>query len=233
MELFLLSEMITELEWFWGSAAEAAAPSTSERKAKMGEALVSAVKYGTVDKTNNPILRFGIGRVQATKKKSSDTTPRIFVCEAAYLAIIGNPDTGAWKGLKTKILDFDWKANGGASQDEELEKLIRMSKCPKEMYVSEKEISSRLFIEYIAEFSSDTSPMGIDENIRILPYEKVSQLFHEYTVTMAFDGEPSAKSKQTPFLPNLYLFINVLSVSLSHSTLKLQRRPALATCIVR
>jgi len=60
MDQILLSELIAELEWFWGSANEVnketkkpnddvAVNGTSQRKLRMGEALVSAVKYGTID----------------------------------------------------------------------------------------------------------------------------------------------------------------------------------------
>ena len=208
MDLVLLSEVWVELEEFWGSAAEDA-PSMSNRKEKMAQALMSAIKYGIMEAaTDKPILRFKIGTVQDSTKRGAVEKPRILVCEEAYISIVGCPNAGAWKAMKNKLMNYTWSADG-KDQAEELAALLRQTKDSKEKHVSQKAITSRLFIEYLAEFCSDTSPLGQYEEIRIVPFEKISQLFHEYTVTMRYDNEKDCNSNlpllRPPLFPMIYL----------------------------
>lgn len=166
-----------EMTWFWGGNHNTKAYSTSDRKNKIIDKMKRSV-FKTLSTRNN----------KAVDSKSSNDLHLIFtvgtinVCENVYLQLIGHPSTKMWQRCKHAIFNSYTRNNGLISEAEllSIDAAISMKRHKTDRRPQPKADSARSFITYLMQFYASLSPNEGEEHIRILPFEKVSQLYEEY-----------------------------------------------------
>ena len=173
----LFLDVMKEMTWFWGGDYNKKAYSTSDRKNKIIDKMKRSVFKNTSqkkpvessNKSNNELhLIFTIG--------STD------VCENVYLQLIGHPSTKMWLRCKTAIFNSYTQNNGFISEAElkSIDAAVSMKRHKLDRRPQPKADNARSFITYLMQFYASMSPNEGEEHIRILPFEKVSQLYEEY-----------------------------------------------------
>jgi hypothetical protein len=161
--------IIEEMESVWGKA-DKPSPSTSVRRRIIAKKLQSAF-YRSLVPTDSITFVFTVAKDSGAK-----------VCEASYLNIIGHPYSSLWKRIKRTISQSVIAGNDALS-DEKLEELLKTRKAPSEVRSKIKFENAQHFIEWWSNLHGSASPNEGEEDLRILPFETLSQLFHEYQTT--------------------------------------------------
>ena len=187
-----------EMTWFWGGDHNKKAYATSDRKEKILDKMKRSVfknlslkqSVDSSNKSNNELhLIFTIGETN--------------VCENVYLQLIGHPSTKMWQRCKHAIFTSYTQNNGSISEAElkSIDAAVSMKRYKTDCRSKPKADNARSFIMYLMQFYASMSPNeGDEEHIRILPFEKVSQLFEEYKahyLATAHDGVDCMTSKET------------------------------------
>lgn len=200
MKELKMYDILSEMRYFWGDM-ESAAPTSSQRKAKIIKIMSkSTFKMESARATTNnhkskqkeeEACKKELLTVQLMFKVSSND-----ICEAAFLKVIGHRATKLWLRCKREIL-ASFSRHGGVLDDKELElidKAISRQRDPSEQRSRPKKDNALSFIKYYANFHADLSPQDGEENIRILPFETVSQLFSEYRAHCMLFATPHSNS---------------------------------------
>ena len=182
MKQLKLYDILKEMRFFWGDI-ESPAPTSSQRKAKIISIMSKSVFKIECNSARSTLKQKGDENVDFQssiqlmfKVTSTD------ICEAAYLKVIGHPNTKLWLRCKREIL-ASFSTNHGVLNDKDLERInaaISKQKYCSEQRSTPKKDDALSFIKYFANFHADLSPQDGEENVRILPFETVSQLFAEY-----------------------------------------------------
>ena len=164
-----LPHIIEEMETIWGNPNKPA-HKTSFRRRLITKKLKSALYRSVVSNGKPDPISFVF-----TVAKDSN----IKVCESAYLNIIGHPNSSLWKKIKGTIKR---SIHNGDDElvDEKLEELLRRKKSSSEVRGRFKFEHAQRFIEWWSNVHGSASPNEGEEDLRILPFETVSQLFYEY-----------------------------------------------------
>ena len=176
-----------ELEWFWGGDIYTPAITTGERREKVIIKMKQSLHKD--NKTLDPFFQF----------KVADA----IICEYAYLNVIGMSYTRMWKSCKKELfrLATGTDINTLSQIDiDEIDKMIQLNKAPSERRARTKYNHAQTFIEYFRQCYSSLSPNPGEENLRILPYETISQLFEEYLNTNKVESvHPDLRAARTTF----------------------------------
>jgi hypothetical protein len=169
--------VLEEMNLFWGDYKDEAL-STKQRRDTIQNKMLQSIVF---DSNNNHQFKFQVG---ADLNK---------YCEAFYMNIIGHPVTNMWKNCKSSVITT-MTTNGGSrcslEQQEQIRQVLNETK-----YISEKGSATKTrhathFIQFLAEFQSSYSPNDGEEELRILPFETISQLFAEYNIYCKYRNEP-------------------------------------------
>lgn len=169
-----------ELTSFWGDAAIA----TMERRRRIISKLLSAY-HNSTDKYS---FGFSIG---------TSFGQELRVCESAYLQIIGHNRTKLWNRTKKQVTTmmksgkFDILTGTSGFIDEILNS-IRQTKDPSEKKSRLQTESCIAFINLFGQLNGSKSPHEGEENLLVLPFEKLSQLYAEYCYQCVNEKVPSA-----------------------------------------
>lgn len=166
-----------EMTWFWGGNHNTKAYTTSDRKNKILDKMKRSV-FKTLSSLNKAV----------DSKPNNNNLHLIFtvgssnVCETVYLQLIGHPSTKMWQRCKNAIFNSYTRNNGCISEEElkSIDAAISMKRHKADRRSQPKADSARSFITYLMQFYASLSPNEGEEHIRILPFEKVSQLYEEY-----------------------------------------------------
>ena len=101
------------------------------------------------------------------------------VCEGAYLNIIEHPTSSLWKRIKNTLKQAVTE-NNGAISDEKLEELLKRRRTSTEVRSRHKFEHAQQFIAWWSNLHGSASPNEGEEDLRILPFETLSQLYYEY-----------------------------------------------------
>jgi hypothetical protein len=108
-----------------------------------------------------------------------------------------------WKGCKKEIfrLATSTDINTLSQIDiEEIDKMIQQNKAPCERRARTKFNHAQTFVEYFAQWHSSLSPNPGEEDLRVLPYETISQLFEEYESMNKIESvHPDFRAARTTF----------------------------------
>jgi hypothetical protein len=169
-------DVMKEMNWFWGGNHTAKAYATSDRKNKIIDKMKRSVfrnlslkKHAEFSKSNNELhLIFTVGSAN--------------VCEQVYLQLIGHSSTKMWQRCKTAIFSSYTRNNGSISEADlkSIDAAVSMKRHKTDRRPQPKADSARSFIMYLMQFYASLSPNEGEEHIRILPFEKLSQLYEEY-----------------------------------------------------
>lgn len=124
---------------------------------------------------------------------------RFFVCENAYLLLIGHASTNMWDTQKNKVMAYSGDPSALADH-EDVTKIFAQTKHSTEQHSKPQFEHVQQFVEYyaktFADFSVDASGISCDDDLKILPFEKISQLFEEYETfcTTNKDGQQASRT---------------------------------------
>lgn len=205
MKLVGLPDVYSEMEWFWGDEETRNAPSTNERKSAIVEKMCKSVCK--IDKpacstSSTKIIKGAEVGGKVFELQLMFRVGSVEICEAAYLRLIGHKATKMWIRLKKETF-ATFSRNGGHIREDDMkdiEAAIKTKKDKSEQRARPKSDHATTFIKYFAQFHSSLSPNEGGENIHILPFETVSQLFAEYNAyCKSNDIHRSQKAGRTVF----------------------------------
>lgn len=179
MTKITLMSMVEEMDSFWGVQDEhdhETLFTTTSRSKSVYQKLISSF-YRDVVTNSSKTKKSNIH--QGKYSFSVGLNHNVKVCEQAYLNIIGHPYSSMWKRAKLKIEDEI--CSGNSKPDMELiDKMIKSSKYKSETKSRKKFEHAEQFILWFANTNGSASPNEGEEDLLILPFETISQLFSEY-----------------------------------------------------
>jgi hypothetical protein len=168
MERVSVIHIVKEMETIWGKP-DKPAPRTSARRRIITKKLQSALYRSLLTPSTDSItFVFTVANDSNVK-----------ICEAAYLNVIGHPNSSLWKKIKRTIKRSITDGCEGLS-DERLEELLKKRKSSTEVRSRRKHEHAQHFIEWFSNLHGSASPNEGEEDLRILPFETLSHLFYEY-----------------------------------------------------
>ena len=160
--------MCKELEYYWGGDIKADPTTMSERKVRLVDKMRRSVtKVQHKDGKSSIELVFSVGKSE--------------LCEKIYLAVIGVNASTMWNKVKHKLV---WlKENGNNLSEEDVAEIEAWTKCNKDPSERTKKVKQDHAIAFIRNFAllyGSTSPYPGEENLKVLPFENIKQLYDEY-----------------------------------------------------
>jgi len=185
-KLALTMKAVTEeINSFWGDIKIPL--STKQRRKAVVEKLFSSYRR---NEKSEEYFAFSVGKTIGT---------HLLVCEATYFQIIGHSKTSMWR--KSEALVKNVMKNGdvgivnSATYVDEILKLTKQTKDPSEKKCRSQFESCRTFITWFGVNNGSTSPNEGEEDLCVLPFEKLAQLYEEYRFQCEKDNEnPASKS---------------------------------------
>ena len=165
--LLLADAIENEMIAFWGPKDSPAHPMSMRKTYIIDKLRKSIAKVRKADGSTASVLIFSVGQSE--------------ICEATYLRVVGlSAGLTMWDRIKQALFAIRHSSHLNDIELAELEAMISMKKASSETRGSPKTDHAITFIKYFAEFHASDSPNPDEENLRILPFESLSQLFDEY-----------------------------------------------------
>ena len=124
------------------------------------------------------------------------------VCEQTYLHVIGHEVTRLWRKCRVnvqKLMDsgqFDNLNQKGGFVDR-VEEAMNQTKDPTEQKSREQSESSKQFIQWFGNLNGSKSPYDGEDNLTILPFDTLAQLYLEYCFHT--EKEKTTQASKTTF----------------------------------
>ena len=185
--LLLADAIENEMVAFWGPKGKDAKP-MKERTRYILDKLSKSI--GKVRRSDGISTSFGfifsVGNAE--------------ICESTYLRVVGlNSGLTMWNRLKRQLITIHQSGELDQIELDDLEKKIRMTRAPSEKRFPYKTEHSKTFIKYVANYHASASPNEGEENLRILPFETISQLYDEYGAHCIAENQVRQKASKETF----------------------------------
>jgi hypothetical protein len=173
-----------EIDFFWGDS-DIELSTTQRRKAIVAKLFAA---YQRNDKME--YFAFPVGKTIGTHLR---------VCEATYFQIIGHNKTTMWRKSETLVKSVmkngDMSIVNNTTFLDDILKLRKQTKDPSEKLSRPQFESCQTFITWFGKNNGSTSPNEGEEDLCVLPFEKLAQLYEEYRFQCEKESEsPASKS---------------------------------------
>jgi hypothetical protein len=179
MEKVGVLSALSEIEHIWGKQ-EDKTRTTSERKLVVYKKLSSAYHRSVSDTSS---------RVEVSFIFSFESDPAVKVCENSYLCTIAHPYSTMWKRAKKLVTQEMSTGNHNKMMSKDaVQKLIDSKKPVSEKKSRIKFDHCQKFITWYAKTYGSESPNTDEEDLKIIPFEGISQLYMEYQMSCKYDN---------------------------------------------
>jgi hypothetical protein len=188
-----LLSALKEIQHVWGKP-EDKTRTTSGRKLVVYKKLSSAYHRSSTSVGNNI-------RVDVSYIFSLENDPDVRVCEHSYLHTIVHPYSTLWKRAKKLVTQEMSSGNHStAMTKDQVQKLIESKKPVSEKRSRKKIDHAEKFILWYAKTYGSESPNADEEDLKIIPFEDLSQLANEYQMNCKYENlHPQEFAKKETF----------------------------------
>jgi len=169
-----------EIEYIWG-ALQDKTRTTKERKIVVHKKLLAAYHKDSPSTStgNKSLVSFVFSLVSQTDIK---------MCESSYLYLVAHPYSTMWKSAKKRVTQ-EMSINNHTKElsSADINKIISSLKPASEKKSRRKFDHAEKFIQWYAKTYGSQSPNTDEEDLHIVPFETIAQLFNEYQMSCKHD----------------------------------------------